>query len=69
MLICDQCKEKIDENLKREVALRGDAREQIYDFGLKTTFFDFCSIDCAITFLEELKHLVKPKIGWEKTNV
>ena len=61
MRLCDKCRKEINKNIKIEVNIRGECRFQVYDLGIDTTFFEFCSIECAIAFLEETKSLLKFK--------
>lgn len=61
MRLCDKCKKEISKAVKIEVNIRGECRFQVYDLGIDTTFFEFCSIQCAIVFLEEFKTLIKLK--------
>jgi len=61
MRLCDKCKKEINKDIKIDVNIRGECRFQFYDLGIDTTFFEFCSIDCAIAFLEEAKSLIKLK--------
>ena len=61
MRLCDKCKKEIKKDLRIEVNIRGECRFQVYDLGIDTTFFEFCSIECAIAFLEEAKTLLKLK--------
>ena len=61
MKICDKCKNQITNTIRLELAIRGEVRLQLYSLGLDSTFFDFCSIPCAIEFLKEAETLIKLK--------
>lgn len=61
MRICDKCKNKIKDYLHIDLQVRGECRRQLYDLGMDSTNFEFCSIQCAIDFLIEAKALIKLK--------
>ena len=57
MIICDICEEPVKDN-HIQIAVIGENRMKIYDFGFKTTHFDVCSIKCGMKLLEQIKTVI-----------
>lgn len=60
MITCDKCQRKVGGN-HIQISVRGEQRHRLYDFGLENTFFDLCSIKCALALLNELR-VILPKV-------
>ena len=58
MIICDMCKKDITEESNQiQLWLGGKYREKICKLGFNHKP-EFCSIDCAINYLSELKTII-----------
>lgn len=44
-----------------EINVRGDWRLSLYDKGMKNTYFDVCSFQCATDLINQLKMLIGNK--------